>query len=324
MPDGITIAGSSTSGQALVNSLPTIYREFRLLNDATGIMKSCAQQMNLMPHEGSTKYINNYGRLQAYSVADGQDIAQAQTLSDAATPFSPSEVAVQTLLSGRTMERVADPDLMSRTAQILNNAIDLKQDADGCATLATYTATTIGGAGQVISPGMVAGAAARVKIGNDRVNPEPPTTDIFCVLHPMSAHTLAGRMIPYVNPAALTTPYGVAGGAHLGVEPGVGARSGMSDDLIKRGFAAIGMLGDAIVKTDPNISVSGADATGAVFAKESMIYVQEKPPQLKWDLQDVSMRGGAEGNAWISYVWGTYRGSKLGNPLTVDASFPTS
>ena len=68
------------SGQALDASLPTIYREFRLLRDETGVMRSCATSMKLSAHEGSTKYINNYGRVVAYNVSDGADIAQAQDL----------------------------------------------------------------------------------------------------------------------------------------------------------------------------------------------------------------------------------------------------
>ena len=166
--NGMTMAGS---GQALDASLPTIYREFRLLRDETGVMRSCATTMKLSAHEGNTKYINNYDRVIAYNVTDGEDITQAQTLADTATGYTPTEVAVQTILGGRTMRRVADPDLLGRTGKILNNAYDLKEDTDGCTQLASFTGTTIGSAGTALSPGHISSAAARVSIGNNRANP---------------------------------------------------------------------------------------------------------------------------------------------------------
>lgn len=317
----ITLAGSN---QALDASLPTIYREFRLLRDETGVMRSCATTMSLKAHEGNTKYINNYGRLVGYNLTDGADMAQAQTLSDTATGYTPSEVGVQCVLGGRTMRRVADPDLHGRTARILNNAYDLKEDSDGCTQLASFSATAGGSAGVIISPGHVSGFGARVMIGNDRTNPEPPGSEIFGVFHPLTAHVLAGRLIPYVNPNALTTPYGVNTGAHLGVQPGVGT-NGMTDEFLRRGYKALGTVGGVIVKTDANLAVDASDdAVGAVFAKEGLIYVSEEEPRIDWDTSDKSMRGAAEGNCWGSYVWGNYRANKFGNPLTFDASLPTS
>lgn len=317
-----TLAGSN---QALDASLPTIYREFRLLHDETGVMRSCATSMSLGAHEGNSKYINDYGRLIAYSLTDGADMAQAQALSDTTTPYTPAEVGVQCILGGRTMRRVADPSLQSRTARILNNAYDLKEDGDGCTQLASFTATTGGSAGTVISPGHVSGFGARVAIGNSRANPEPPGGDIFYVCHPLTAHVLALRLVPYANPNALTTTVGINTGAHLAVTPGVGVRSGMSDELIRRGYKAIGTIGDVIVKTDANLTVdSGDDSTGAVFAKEGLIYVSEEEPRIDWDTSDKSMRGAAEGNCWGSFVWGNYRAAAFGNPMTFDSSLPTS
>lgn len=316
-----TLAGT---GQALDSSLPTIYREFRVLRDETGVMRSCATTLRLEAHEGTTKYINNYDRVVAFNLSDGADMAQQQTLADTATGYSPSEVGVQVTLGGRTMRRVADPDLMSRTARILNNAYDLKEDTDGCTQLASFTATTIGSAGTVISPGHVSGAAARVMIGNSRANPEPPATEIFCVIHPLAAHVLHGRLVPYATTPGGGTAVGVNTGAHVMVSPS-NANSGRADELIRRGYKAIGTVGGAIVKTDANLAVDGSDDfTGATFAKEGLIYVEEERVRLEWDTSDKSKRGAAEGNCWGSYVWGNYRAARFGNPMTFDASLPTS
>jgi len=318
----VTLAGSD---QALDASLPTIYREFRLLRDETGVMRSMATSMNLGAHEGKTKYINNYGRVIAYNVSDGADIAQAQELSDGGTGYSPTEVAVQVILGGRTMRRVADPDLLGRTGKILNKAYDLKEDTDGTVQLSSFTGTTMGAAGTVISPGLVSGGGARVMIGNSRANPEPPEGDIFAVMHPLSAHVLQGRLIPYTDVPTGTTAFGANTGAHGGVTVGAGRGTSMADELITKGYKAIGMIGGVIVKTDANLAAdSGEDATGAIFAREGLIYVSENEPRLDPDSSDKSMRGAVELNVWGSYTWGNYRPAAYGNPLTVDASFPTS
>lgn len=323
MPNGITLAGSN---QALDASMPTIYREFRMLYDDKGVMRSCATEMRLGAHEGATKYINNYDRVVAYNVTDGADIGQSQTLADTATGYSPSEVAVQTTLGGRTMRRVADPDLLGRTGRICANAIDLKVDTDGCVQLQSFTGTTLGSAGTVISPGHVSGAASRVMIGNSRSNPEPPDSDIFCVIHPLASHVLHGRLIPYSNVPTGTNVFGANTGAHAGTTVTNGGPEGsMTQDLIRKGYKAIGTVGGAIVKVDANLAVDASDDfTGAVFAKEGLIFVEEVAPQLAVDTSDKSMRGAAEVNFWTSYVWGNYRAARFGNPMTFDASFPTS
>jgi hypothetical protein len=319
----ITLAGTN---QALDASLPTIYREFRLLRDETGVMRSCATSMSLGAHEGNTKYINNYGRLVAYSVTDGADITQSQALADTATGYTPSEVAVQCILGGRTMRRVADPQLHERTARILNNAYDLKEDGDGCTQLASFTGTTGGAAGTVISPGHVAGFGARVMVGNSQANPEPPGGDIYFVTHPLTAHVLAGRLVPWTDVPTGTTVFGTDNGAHAGITASVGGISSeFTADIVRRGYKALGTIGSVIVKTDANLTVSSVnDATGAVFAKEGLIYVSEEQPRIDWDTSDKSMRGAAEGNCWGSYVWGNYRAAAWGNPMTFDASLPTS
>ena len=120
--------------------------------------------------------------------------------------------------------------------------------------------------------------------------------------------------------------FGVDNGAHAGVTAtNGGISSQFTTDLVRRGYAAIGMIGGGIVKTDANIAVdSSNDGTGAIFAKAGLIHVEELAPNLKWDTSDVSMRGAAEGNLFGSFVWGNYRAARWGNPLTLDASLPTT
>jgi len=321
-----TLAGAS---QALDTSLNTIYSEFLLLRDETGVMRSVSTEYTLQPNSGTAKNLLNYGRVIAYNVADGADIAQSQALSDFNTAYTPSEVAVQVTLAGSTMRRVADTDLLERTGQILNNAYDLKEDSDGTAQFSSFSSTDLGSASTVLSPGIVAAAAAQLRVGISLANPEPAPEPLICVLHPLSAVPLAGRIIPLTDVPTGTNVYGVDGGAHVGVTVGVGGTSSAGEQVLKRGLKAVGEVAGSgmAIHLDANVDSSTAGtaaATNCAFAKMGMVYVSELEPKLEPDTSDKSMRGAVELNLWGSYVWGVYRAANYGVSVIADCSLPTS
>lgn len=316
----INLAGS---GQNLDGSLPTLYSEFNLLYDAMGVAKSCATLLKLKPHEGASKNINNYGRVVAYDVSNGVDITQAQDLSDSTTSYTPGDVAVQVILSRQTMEQIQDPDIEGRTAKMLANAYDMKEDQDGVAQLVSFT-NTLGQAGTVLSPGHLLAAQVRQMTGNNRANPEPFPGPYYILLHPYQAIVIAGRVAPFSNVPTGTNVYGANTGAHAGTTLGPGTNA-MTAEILKEGLSAIGRYAGATVKLDANISVdSSDDASGAYFSKEGFIYTLEHKPRLAPQKDDASMRGAAELNLWGSYAWGLYRSGASGTELLFDASTPTS
>src|SRR3989304_3589070 len=147
----MTMGNLAGAGQALDSSLNTIYSEFKVLRDETGVFRSTATTMTLQPHEGRSKNVNNYNRVVAFDLADGVDMQQAQQLADTTTSYSPGEVGVQVLLPGSTMRRVADPDLLARTGRMLANAYDLKEDQDGGLQMVNFT-PAMGVAGGIPRP----------------------------------------------------------------------------------------------------------------------------------------------------------------------------
>ena len=183
------------TGQALDSSLNTIYSEFKLLRDETGVFRSCATVYKLLPHEGRSKNVNNYNRVTAFDLADGVDMQQAQQLADTTTSYSPGEVGVQVLLPGSTMRRVADPDLLARTGRMLANAYDLKEDQDGGLQMVNFT-PIMGVADATLGPGEYLGALNRLAIGNNQSNPEPPPGEYYIVDHPLKLAILATRLVP--------------------------------------------------------------------------------------------------------------------------------
>src|SRR3990167_978920 len=190
---GINLAGTSTSGQALDGSLNTILSEFRMLRDETGVARKCATKMSLAPHTGTAKNIVNYGRLTAYSLTDGVDMQQAQSLADTTTSYTPAEVGVQVVIARTTLSRVADPDLLRRTGRMMNNAYDLKEDADGCAQFSSFV-PIVGSTATVFGIGSALAMSARLRIGNDRTNPEPAPLPHYGILHPLHTTSIAARL----------------------------------------------------------------------------------------------------------------------------------
>lgn len=320
MSSGAVLAGTN---QALDSSLNTIYSEFKILRDETGVARSCATVMPLKPHEGASKNVNNYGRVIAYSVADGVDIAQAQQLADTTTTYTPGEVAVQVVLAGSTMRRVADPELLRRTGRILNAAYDLKEDQDGVAQFSSFT-PIMGVAGNILGVGEYFGAMTRLMIGNNRANPEPPPEPYFIVDHPVKLAVLAARLggIAQLNSGtgAAYTPATVANNIALTT-----SGAAFQEEMRKQHIGALGMLFGATVKRDANIVVDASDdCSGAAFSKEGLIFVPEVEPRQDNDTSDKSMRGAVEINVWGSYVWGLYRSGAYGCEILGDATLPAA
>lgn len=313
------------SGQALDSSLPTVFSEFKINRDETGIMRSCATHMRLRPHEGASKNVNNYDRVVAYGLDDAADMTQAQELADTTTSYTPGEAGVQVVLPGSTMRRIQDPDLLSRTGRIMANAYDLKEDQDGCNQLSSYGGG-LGGSSSVLSPGLARAIGARLRVGNSQANPEPAPAPWYMVTNPLSGVVLEGRLIPLGSTPGGAAVYGATGGAHAGTTAGVGSpNESMAAEIIKRGIGGVGTISNMMVKYDANLLPDGNDdVIMAGFSQEGLVFVSEVNPHPDHDRSDKSMRGAVELNFWGSYVWGVYKASNYGVDATVDASLPTT
>jgi hypothetical protein len=316
----MAVANLAGSGQALDSSLNTIYTEFRLLRDETGVARKCATHMKLGPHQGATKNVLNYGRLRAYALQDGVDMAQGQSLADQNTAYTPSEVGVQVVLPKSTLRRVADPQLLQRTGRMMNSAYDLKEDTDGVLQFPNF-GPSVGGQDVVIRVGHILAATSRIGIGDNRAAPEPAPGPWYSVLHRLQLGVIAGRLIPLGDGSTgVYNPMAGTGGETL--MPA--AAHTRADRLLEKGPSAAGRLFDAEIFGDANIPVDANDnAIGGVFSKEALIYVNEVDPVMEPDETDASLRA-VELNLWGSFVFGTYRPQAYGCEVVADASIPTS
>jgi len=318
----MTMGNMLGTGEALDSSLNTVYSEFKLKRDETGVFRSTATMYELKPHQGASKNINNYNRVVALNLQDGVDMQQAQQLADTTTTFTPGEVGVQVLLPGSTMRRIADPDLLRQTGRMLANAYDLKEDQDGGLQMVNYT-PIMGAAGSILGPGELIGAINRLSIGNNRANPEPPPKPWYLVHHPLVLSVLQQRMIPLTDVPAgdnAFTPATVATGKTV-----MGAPSPFSAEILRRGIGSLGSFYGTNVKISANLLPNSLDdVSGGAYSGESLTYVSELEPRADPDTSDKSLRGAIELNYWGSYVFGVWRAEAYGCEILGDASMPAA
>ena len=316
MPVGPTIA--SATGP-LATSLPTMYSEFLLLEDVVGVARDSSTEYKLGAHEGSTKNVNNYGRVLAVGLSDGVDYGQAQAISDATTTYTPSEIGVLAVLSGRSMSRVQDPDLLRRTTRILKRAYDLKQDTDGVNQLASFSVTALGSTSTVASPGLFWAAAGQLGVGATSAAPEPAPKPWFAITHDYALVPVAARMIPLATTPSGTTAYVSTGAAASSRATGA---SSDSMDILRGGIGAIGSIAGIIIKADANLLPdSTPGVTGAAFSKEGLVFINEVEATMDTDAPK-RLRGGVEVMVFGSYIFGNYRAGHFGVPISTDASVP--
>jgi hypothetical protein len=288
-------------------------------------MRKLSTPMPLKPHEGTSKHIVTYGGVQAYRLTDGVDMQQGQQISQSVSSYTPSEVGVQLLMAKSTLRRSPDPELQRRAGRIMSAAYDKFEDKDGCNIMDSFT-TSRGGAGTIMSPGLVVSAVTGLAVSNDVADPEEVPGPIYGVFHPCSLAALAGRLrglssgydiTAAAAPGSLYSPNTVGGAVAKNADQGIGA------ELLKRGPKALTSIMGVPIYVDANIAVdASSDAKNAIFSKEALVYVSEMEPTPDPD-DDPSARA-IEMNLVGSYIYGGYNLSKYGCEVYCDASIPTS
>lgn len=294
-----------------------------LLEQERGKIINTATREKLLPHTGANFNYINYGRFIAQSATDGVDAAQAQSLADNATAFTPSEVVVNAVVSDRTISRVADPKLLSEIGDMAMNAIELKEDQDGCSKFSSFT-TGLGSSGTVCTVGHLLAAEAGLRDGNSAAVPEPAPGPWFGILHPNTLAAAAVKLIPLTTSTSTTlaNSAGVLGG-YVGV--GSPEMGGLGMEVLqKKGLLRQLELGEMVVIADANVTLAsnGTDATNGVYSQRGLVFVEEVAPYQKQE-RDESLRG-IEITCVTSYAFGVYRPAAYGLSMTFDATQPTS
>lgn len=322
------MSGTNTAGSAgtLQTSLPTVFSRFMLLEQERGKVINTATRETLTPHTGSAFRYVNYGQFIAQSATDGIDAAQAQTLSDATTAYSPSEVVVNAVVSDRTLARVADPKLLAEIGEMAMNALELREDQDGCAKFSSFT-PTLGGTTTVATLGHFLASEAILRIGNSVSTPEPAPGPWFATVHPNTMAAAAVKTIPLsaaVSGAATVLTSAAAGVGVLGASMATGVTNDLGMKvLMGKGLVRQLEMGELVIMADANVPVSATPSSAnGIYSKRGLIFVSEATPYMKQE-RDESLRG-IELTAVTSYTWGVYRPAAYGIAATFDATTPTS
>jgi len=316
------MAGTNTAGSSgtLQTSLPTVFSRFMLLEQERGKVINTATRETLQPHTGSAFNYINYNQFVAQSATDGVDAAQAQTLADTKTAYSPAEVVVNAVVSDRTLARVADPKLLAEIGEISMNALELKEDQDGCAKFSSFT-PTLGGTSTVATLGHLLAGEAILRIGNSTATPEPAPGPWFATLHPNSMAAAAVRTIPLAaGPGA--TSLGTAGVLGQAVVGGAINDTGLQ---VLRGKGLVRQLdmGELMVMADANVAINSTPTTtNGIYSKRGLVFVSEVTPYMRQE-RDESLRG-IEITCVTSYAWGVYRPAAYGINVSFDGTTPTS
>ena len=316
----INLVGAS---QNLNDSLNTIVTAFKRTREEAERVRDSATHYPLKAHSGLSVVLATYGILEARSLSDGVDMEQAQDLADTPNTYTPAEVGVQLVIADTTIRRSADPALMRQAGRSGASAYQRKEDGDGVGQFSSFTGG-LGSAGTVLSPGHVTAAAAQLRTGtvlpSSTVTAEPAPGDYMGFFTPAQIHAVAMRIIPLSDVPTGTNAYAVTSS---GVTVGPGRAGNLSDDLIRSGRKALGMLGGVHMHESANItSDASSDAIGAVFSKEGLIFAPEMEPVEK-PQRDESARA-TELNIVGAYAWGVYRPAAFGLSMTFDSALPTA
>ena len=293
---------------SLDDTLPKFIAEAKLTLRREGLMKGLVKRVTLGRGNGLTYNVPTWSAVTVLDLVQGQDLAQAQAVTDANFAVVVAEIGGQIFFSD-ALEMALKEDVMREFGRALANVYAQAIDIDITEDMDTLT-TSLGGAGTTAIIGRLLAAATRLEATN-----RPTEGPLSCVLHPFQYHAIAEDLA------------GLSGGRWINatgtpaVERSFGASvNGLSQELVERYW--VGKLAGVNVYHDRNIAVDASDdAKGGMFARDALVSVMYEEPRTR-PQRDESLRG-----MELNYVgWhgsGVYDGA-WGFELYSDASTPSS
>ena len=285
-----------TTTSALADSLDDVRSSARIVREFEGVMPQLVDKVTLGEGIGTAWQEIKYDQLTAQAVTETTDLDNPQQLADSLISITPTVVGIETFITDRVAARISKIGF-SKIGTLGQNAIQRKKDEDGLVLFASATGTSDPGAGVTLSSGYIASASYNITSNTT----EPGHKPIRCVLHGFQIKDLYDEL--------------VAGVGTYVVDEGPTAR------VFQNRFDL--PIAGAEVYEDGNITISGTDATGGVFAMDGIILVQGRAPRI------ISVRNekrGGGGNHVYHYDEYAY-GIRLSNwvySMVSDATAPTS
>lgn len=287
-----------TTTDALADSLPTLLMSARLVREYEGVMSQLVDKVTLGEGVGLTWNEISLAKLTAQAVSETTELENPQQMSDTLFSITPTVVGIHTFVSDRVAARISK-NVYAKTGTLAQNAIQRKKDADGLVVLDGAT-TSLSGTGTTLQSGVIASASVRITSNTS----EPGKPPIRCVLHGYQIKDVRDEIV-----------------AGVGTYP-VGGSETLTARVFKEGFR--GMIENAQIYEDGNITISSNDAKGGVFAQEGIVLCQGR--RLRTETRREPQRGGGGTSVWLydEYAFGERSAGNWLYEILSDASVPTS
>lgn len=281
----------------LRNGLNTVVASARAVRDFETVMARAVDVQRLAEGQGVSWREVRSERLLAQNITETTELRNPQKYELNLIEFEPTQVGLNVVITDRVKRRL-DRKAYSVLGVQMQQAMDKKKDQDGLAILDTFT--SLGGAGSMMTSGLITAATARIRgnstetgIGQGALN---------AVLHPFQIKALEDELKAGIGTYILTP--------------------GMTEQVYKQGFA--GTISMANVWYAGNIDVDGSDdAKGGVFARNAIVLVEGYSPRREEDRWPWYGGGADVMYMYDEYIYGTRR-SEWAYEIYTDASTPTS
>uniref|UniRef100_A0A6M3IFY7 Putative capsid protein n=1 Tax=viral metagenome TaxID=1070528 RepID=A0A6M3IFY7_9ZZZZ len=290
------MASGMTTTTALADSLPTIIASARIVRENEGVMPNLVEKQTLGKGVGVSWTEVKLDQLTAQSVGETTELENAQQIADSSISITPTMVGIKTRITNRVADRISK-NAYAKIGSLAQNAIQRKKNADGLTILDGFSNSYPGSGSSTLTSGHIAAAMAVIQ-GNAT---EPGNPPFRCVLHPYQIRDIEDEIV-----------------AGVGTYP---IAEGLTARVFKEGFR--GMIAEAQLYADGNISISSNEAKGGVFAQEAIVLVQGKAPWAYTKLQEHIGGGATDIILYDEYAYGE-RLDTWGIEIYSDATAPTS
>lgn len=290
------MASGNTTTTSLADSLPTLIMSARVVREQVGGMQALVERQTLGEGVGNTWNEVSMAKLTAQAITETTDLDNPQQISDTLFSITPTVVGIETLITDRVAARISK-NAYAKVGGLAQSAIERKKDEDGITMLDGFSTGSPASGSSTLTSGHIAAGVSRIQ-GNATEPGKPP---FRCVLHPYQIKDIQDEII-----------------AGVGTYP---IESGLTAEVFARGFA--GMVSQAQIYPNGNISITGNEAKGGVFAQDALVIVQGRVPRAV-PVRKENIGGGATAiYHYDEYAYGE-RLDIWGFELYSDATAPTS
>ena len=250
------------------NLLTLAIAKARETTQEQGNIKSRVFNDKLAQGMGTTYNSPKVGALTAQGLNATEEITNYQVLGTSNVVITPGEVGLAVKFAKKALAQWSEP-MATRTGRIMRDARDRKTDADLGGLAASFTTYTLGTAGAILTPGILAAGKSRLKGGNN-------TAGSAIAAGTVSNQAPAGPIDGFFRWESLTQVMrNLIGGATTGTvvttsvaAPGSGKGAQALDNLYVDKVAGVNVFGNSNLAKD-----ASDDTVGMILHGDAIVYV---------------------------------------------------